>query len=299
MIKRRGHYDFRYQEEDKTWYRRGGFGFVVCLVGLVGSLYHPSSSPSNQPSRDLLSKGVRTDSKLVSVGRRLIVEPKEYFVSAISLAREVSVHEQEVREASEGNYADLDDTIHRLQISTLELLQRRYGFTEPHRVVVDLQFPEDFPDNGGQYGQFTIELAPSNVQPHAVFNFLEMIRTSKRIDSNLKQVEDTRLHMIQYNTDKNLAFPEFAPEYPHNREGTVCFEKGGPNWFINIGNNSGSPDTCFGIIVDGYDQVIRMKQFQIDLDLNSAQTVHITGMTVQVPSGGSYIEWIEPVEARR
>ena len=67
-----------------------------------------------------------------------------------------------------------------LQEATRQVLHRRFGPDDPYpyRVVVDLEFQNtisDFAEHGSS-GSFTIELAPSSLQPHSIHTFLEIAR---------------------------------------------------------------------------------------------------------------------------
>jgi cyclophilin family peptidyl-prolyl cis-trans isomerase len=195
----------------------------------------------------------------------------------------------------------------KLQAATQQLLHKRYGTEEPYRVVVDLEFQDTIPDfaEKGKDGSFTIELAPSTLQPHSIYTFLEVARNWNggafhRIAPHVLQV------MVKTHTIKHLAFQEYSPEYPH-KERTVGYagRPSGPAWYVSIQDNSrnhgpGSQqqhnpyeaDSCFGTVVEGYEHVLRIKKVPGTGFLGDAKKhVIIKNMTIQVPRNGAYETW--------
>lgn len=197
-----------------------------------------------------------------------------------------------------------------LQEATRKVLTKRYGSDAEHRyrVVVQLEFQDtiiDFAENGKD-GSFTIELAPSSLQPHSIYTYLEVARhwnggAFHRIAPHVLQV------MVKTHTIKHLAFQEYSPEYPHV-ERTVGYagRPSGPAWYVSIQDNSrnhgpGSQqqhnkfeaDSCFGRVVEGYEHVLRIRKVQGNGFLGDAKKhVLITSMTIQVARGdGTYETW--------
>mmetsp|Transcript_20122 Transcript_20122/g.29872 ORF Transcript_20122/g.29872 Transcript_20122/m.29872 type:complete len:195 (+) Transcript_20122:1300-1884(+) len=108
--------------------------------------------------------------------------------------------------------------------------------------------------------------------------------------------------MPYWNTH-TFAFPEriTALEFPHNTMGSICFLKNGPGWVINIGDNSAtSQETCFGHIVKGWEQILRLNHFENNVDLH-VSTAFVSDIKIQVldASGAFHIDWVEPVEPAR
>jgi hypothetical protein len=197
-----------------------------------------------------------------------------------------------------------------LQRATRRLLHKRYGRDsqdKPYRVVVQLEFQDTISDfaEHGKDGAFTIELAPSALQPHSIYTFMEIARhwaggAFHRIAPHVLQV------MVKTHIIKHLAFQEYSPEYPH-RERTVGYagRPSGPAWYVSIQDNSknhgpGSQqthnpyeaDSCFGTVVEGYEHVLRIKKVEGMGFLGDAKKhVLITSMTIQVPRDGRYVEW--------
>eukprot|EP00545_Synedropsis_sp_CCMP1620_P000811 CAMPEP_0119014516 /NCGR_PEP_ID=MMETSP1176-20130426/9874_1 /TAXON_ID=265551 /ORGANISM="Synedropsis recta cf, Strain CCMP1620" /LENGTH=308 /DNA_ID=CAMNT_0006967707 /DNA_START=123 /DNA_END=1049 /DNA_ORIENTATION=+ len=196
-----------------------------------------------------------------------------------------------------------------LQEATRKLLHRRYGVKEPYRVKVELEFQDtivDFEEHGKD-GSFTVELAPSALQPHSIYTFLEVSRQWKggafhRIAPHVLQV------MVKTHTIKHLAFQEYSKDYPHKQR-TVGYagRPSGPAFYVSIQDNSrnhgpGSQqkhnpyeaDSCFGTVVEGWeDSVLRITKVQGNGFLGDAKKhVLIKSMTVQVPdSSGNYVVW--------
>lgn len=112
-----------------------------------------------------------------------------------------------------------------LQDATRQVLHRRYGPDDVYRyrVVVDLEFQstiKDFAEHGSA-GSFTIELAPSSLQPHSIHTCLEIARqwhrgAFHRIAPHVLQV------MVKTHTMPHLAFQEYSSAYPH-KERTVGY----------------------------------------------------------------------------
>jgi cyclophilin family peptidyl-prolyl cis-trans isomerase len=197
-----------------------------------------------------------------------------------------------------------------LQEATRKLLHKRYGLKEPYRVAVELEFQDTIPDfaENGKDGSFLIELAPSSLQPHSIYTFLEVARQWKggafhRIANHVLQV------MVKTHTIKHLAFQEYSPEYPH-KKGTVGYagRPSGPAFYVSIQDNSrnhgpGSQqkhnpheaDSCFGTVVEGWDHVLRIRKVEGEGFLGDAKKhVLIKSMTIQVPSSGdsdTYVTW--------
>jgi hypothetical protein len=197
-----------------------------------------------------------------------------------------------------------------LQDFTRKLLHKRYGHQEPYRVAVELEFQDTIPDfaENGKDGSFLIELAPSSLQPHSIYTFLEVARQWKggafhRIANHVLQA------MVKTHTVKHLAFQEYSPEYPH-KKGTVGYagRPSGPAFYVSIQDNSSNhgpgsqqkhnpheADSCFGTIIEGWDHVLRIRKVQGEGFLGDAKKhVLIKSMTIQVPSSGdpdTYVTW--------
>lgn len=126
-----------------------------------------------------------------------------------------------------------------LQQATHKLLVKRYG-QHMFRVVVDLIFPEVITKKDGlpAADQLTIELAPIDLIPCSVFNFLEIARTWKSgaFHRNANHVLQVSSHS---EVKKSMPFQEYSPEYPHVK-GTTGYagRPSGPGWYVSIMDNS-------------------------------------------------------------
>lgn len=234
------------------------------------------------------------------------------------LAKEVERLDSEVRQIKAklpaGKFMETDPegvaASKRLQDATRKLLHMRYGATEPYRVRVELEFQPTIPDfdkDGGKDGMILIEMAPSTLQPHSIFTYMEVARQYKgggfhRIAGHVLQV------MVKKTGVEHLAFQEYSPEWPH-KKGTVGYagRPSGPAWYVSLIDNSrnhgpGSQqkanpheaDSCFGKVIEGFDtDVQRIRKVPGKGFLNErSQWVLINKMQIMVPSpDGKYVEW--------
>jgi len=235
-----------------------------------------------------------------------------------ALVQEVERLDAEVRQIKaslpQGHFMETDpkgvDASKRLQEATRKLLGARYGVKEPYRVRLDLEFQPTTPDfekDGGKDGHILIELAPSELQPHSIFTYLEVARNYggggfHRIAGHVLQVQ------VRAPGVKHLAFQEYSPDYPH-KKGTVGYagRPSGPAWYVSLVNNArnhgpGSQqkanpheaDSCFGTVIEGFDtDVQRIRKVDGDGFLGDHKKwVLIKKMQIMVPGDDSmYIEW--------
>jgi cyclophilin family peptidyl-prolyl cis-trans isomerase len=135
-------------------------------------------------------------------------------------------------------------------------------------------------------------MASLNLMPHAVNTFLRQVDL-KLWDKTVFWHHDgidhiisaspvlfdqagTKNHHFEAMGVRELGFAEYSPDYPHE-ELTLGFSDRGPNFYINILNNTivhgpggqgGSrakdhADPCFGKIIDGLDTVREMYKLQL------------------------------------
>jgi len=235
-----------------------------------------------------------------------------------ALVQEVERLDAEVRQIKaslpEGHFMETDlkgvDASKRLQDATRKLLKARYGAKEPYRVRIDLEFQPTIPDfekDGGKDGHILIEMAPSELQPHSIFTYMEIARNYKgggfhRIANHVLQVQ-VRAPGVQH-----LAFQEYSPEYPH-KKGTVGYagRPSGPAWYVSLLNNvrnhgpgsqqKANPheaDSCFGTVIEGFDtDVQRISKVDGNGFLGDHKKwVLINKMQIFVPGDdGEYVEW--------
>ena len=235
-----------------------------------------------------------------------------------SLVKEVNELDEIVRKIKKtGVIMETDPesqaAINKLQTATRKLLHARYGVLEPYRVKAVLEFQEQSPQfkEKGPDGSILIELAPSTLQPHSIFMFLENARQYKggafhRIAGHVLQT------MVRGREFRSLAFQEYSKDYPH-KKGTVGYagRPSGPAWYVSIQDNTvnhgpGSQqkenpyeaDSCFGTVIAGYDdEVQRIASIPERGFMNDPKKhVLIKELRILVPSNDpnavdSYMEW--------
>ncbi len=195
-----------------------------------------------------------------------------------------------------------------LQHVTHHLLVKRYG-RHTFRVRVDLVFPDVITEKdrlpGADY--LIIELAPIDLIPCSVYNFLEIARTWKSgaFHRNANHVLQVSAHS---EVKSSMPFQEYSPEFPH-KKGTTGYagRPSGPGWYISIMDNSvnhgpGSQqqrnpheaDSLFGRIVHGMEDVVpRIHSTPQQGWLDKENQIQITKMTILIPEGrGETKEWV-------
>ena len=240
------------------------------------------------------------------------------------LLQRVQALDKEVRDIKKslpaGSFMEVDEkavaATKRLQDATRLLLAARYGEKEPYRVKVGLKFQPSNPTMAelGETDSFVIELAPSRLQPHSIYTFLEVARhwpvkkgAFHRRANHVLQV------MVKGSQVPHLAFQEYSREYPH-KKGTVGYagRPSGPAWYVSIMDNTNNhgpgsqqdanpheADSCFGRVVEGFEDVVvkRITRMPGSGFLDAPKHVLIDYMTILVPSptstdiDESYVEW--------
>lgn len=246
--------------------------------------------------------------------------PQELTASLIKEVGDLDAEVRRIKETGvimETNEESLKAT-KKLQDATRRLLAARYGPNEPYRVKVVLEFQDTIPDfaEKGADGSILLEMAPSHLQPHSVFLFLEMARQWKggAFHRNAGHV----LQVMVHGNFKHLAFQEYNSDYPHEK-GTVGYagRPSGPEWYVSTIDNTknhgpGSQqkenpyeaDSCFGKVIEGFDnEVQRIKKMPGKGFLDDPKKhVLIKEMRILVPGTGKdavdgYVEWKEtPVQ---
>ena len=235
------------------------------------------------------------------------------------LERRVQLLDKEVRDIKtnlpKGSFMEVDENgvaaSARLQDATRLLLAARYGPHEPYRVKVGLKFQPSNPTTVtmGERDSFVIELAPSRLQPHSIFTFLEVARHwPEKKGAFHRQAPHVLQVMVGGNRVPHLAFQEYSRDYPH-KKGTVGYagRPSGPEWYTSIEDNSdihgpGSQqeenpyeaDSCFGTVVEGFERVVleRVAKMPGSEFLDPPAHVLIETMTVMVPTAdGTYEDW--------
>lgn len=298
--------DEKYDKARKQQSQNRGLLLVFFLFVAAAAWYILSNASERQKLKTLKSAVVPV----------LKVPPAQSMESLIKEVEELDAQVRRIK--ATGVIMETDEeslaATKKLQEATRRLLGARYGHEEPYRVKVVLEFQDTIPDfdEKGADGSILLEMAPTRLQPHSVFSFLEVARQYKggafhRIAGHVLQV------MVKGNFP-HLAFQEYSKEYPH-KERTVGYagRPSGPAWYVstqdNVRNhgpgsqqkeNPYEADSCFGKVIEGYDdevQRIRKVPGQGFID-DKKKHVLIKEMKILVPSDGpdavdGYVEWKE------
>ncbi|KAL7510491.1 hypothetical protein ACHAXN_007392 [Cyclotella atomus] len=196
----------------------------------------------------------------------------------------------------------------KLQQATREMIQLRYGDIEKdkrYRVRLDLEFQSTIPvldfEEKGKDGSLLIELAPTNLLPCSVYNFLEIARTWKggAFHRNANHVLQAKAHS---EVKRSMPFQEYSDEYPHVK-GTIGYagRPSGPAFYISILDNSknhgpGSQqkhnpyeaDSIIGTIIEGMNDIVpRIHTMPFhEFNKDRMKWVLIRRMHVLVPGDG-------------
>jgi len=145
----------------------------------------------------------------------------------------------------------------------------------------------------GENDIVVIETASSEVMPHSVFQFLEMVSNHVydgtifyRNAQHILQAGPTdnaeRLHKLesQHPSLAHVAFQEYSPDMPHIKY-TLGFpdRPGGPDFYINMQDNRGlhgpggqakhygdvgDADPCFATVIQGKEAIDRVRQSDVE-----------------------------------
>ena len=293
------------------------FLLVTALLYVITAVWNDNDD--HDRSKTLRSGSLQTTLKRDAADAVAAADGHLYQVDISSLVEKVNKLDAEVRRIKktgvimETDSASLEAT-GKLQDATRELLHARYGTQEPYRVKVVLEFQEQSPEfrEKGPNGEIIIEMAPSRLQPHSVFSFLEVARQYE--GGAFHRIARHVLQVMVRGRFPPLAFQEYSKEYPH-KKGTVGYagRPSGPAWYVSIQDNSmnhgpGSQqkhnpfeaDSCFGKVIAGYDnEVQRIAKIPEKGFLNDKKKhVLIKNMIILVPGTGSnaidgYVEWKE------
>ena len=175
-----------------------------------------------------------------------------------------------------------------IQLMSKTALMEKYG-PGPHLVEMHLRFDSHLGRDDG--GIITLEMAPIDELPHAVYWFLEQVSRKLYDGSSFHRNAG---HVIQggaapnFLTPENhrpneqsfrdagfhsILFQEYSNKFPHVKY-TLGYagRPGGPDFYINTKDNSkihgpggqrnyddpSEADTCFAKVIDGFDLVDRM-----------------------------------------
>ena len=291
---------------------------IVLLVGILGllELLTTQEDHDNGIRNGLLhtmSLPTTTPVKNKSMMMAAAAEPES------EVARRVEDLDAKVRQhkQTKGIMMEIDpmglELTKQLQHATHKLLVTRYGRHAAYRVVVNLTFQPSIPDYAtkGSQSRIVIEMAPIDLLPVSVFNFLEIARTWKS-----GAVHRNAGHVLQVQArsaiTESMPFQEYSPEFPH-RKGTTGYagRPSGPGWYISIQDNSqnhgpGSQqkanpheaDSCFGRVVQGLEDVVpRIHSTPQTSWLDKENMILIPSMQILVADNqGNFVPW-EPASS--
>jgi cyclophilin family peptidyl-prolyl cis-trans isomerase len=160
----------------------------------------------------------------------------------------------------------------RVQALSLAGISKKYGDGIHH-----VEFELEFQDGVDGPTKFVIELAPSELMPHSVETFLDMV-SNKLVDGcsfimnalNLikaaplpydgSSAKDKAQSFADFGLDK-LAFKEYSESFPHEKYTMGFTADGSPSFFINVDDNTHSHegDPCFAKVIQGFDAVKRLE----------------------------------------
>jgi hypothetical protein len=128
-----------------------------------------------------------------------------------------------------------------LKEATRTLIKTKYGDHEAYRVKVYLEFQPSIPDfaSKGPDGSITIEMAPIDLQPVSVYNFLEIARTWIRGSFHRNAPHVLQVNAVSEAIHKPLPFQEYSEQFPH-KKGTTGYagRPSGPGWYVSIQDNT-------------------------------------------------------------
>lgn len=194
-----------------------------------------------------------------------------------------------------------------LQQATHRLLVKRYG-QHTFGVRVDVTFPEIITTSDGLPASdyIVIELAPIDLIPCSVYNFLEIARTWKSgaFHRNADHVLQVAAHS---EVTKSMPFQEYSKDYPHKKWTTgYAGRPSGPGWYVSIRDNTinhgpGSQqeknpyeaDSLFGRVVRGIDDVVpRIHSTPQKGWLDKPNQIRIPKMTILIKQGeDDWVQW--------
>lgn len=179
---------------------RGLFLVFFAVVGVAA--WYILSNASERQKQKLLNVPVPV----------LKVPPAQSMDSLIKEVEELDANVRRIKET--GVFMEQDEVgltaTKKLQEATRRLLAARYGPEEPYRVKVVLEFQDTIPDfeEKGKDGSILLEMAPSRLQPHSIFSFLEVARQYK--GGAFHRIAGHVLQVMVRGQFPHLAFQEYS-----------------------------------------------------------------------------------------
>ncbi|GAX20575.1 hypothetical protein FisN_3Hh575 [Fistulifera solaris] len=261
-----------------------GVVLIACLCGYAARQTIQSTAAqvsTMETSRQLLKE------KVTSVANDLVELKKK--INSIHTNHPPQDHNQEKEEMKVSNIRAMHqmnkaqkrvDTAskqalllrERVQALSLEGISKKYGDGIHH-----VEFELEFQDGLDGPTKFVIELAPSELMPHSVETFLDMV-SNQLVDGcsfimnalNLikaaplpydgSSAKDKAQSFADFGLDK-LAFKEYSESFPHEKYTMGFTADGSPSFFINVDDNTHSHegDPCFAKVIQGFDAVKRLE----------------------------------------
>lgn len=192
-----------------------------------------------------------------------------------------------------------------IQLMSRTALLEKHG-PGPHEVEMLVRF--ETADGNTDSGFITLELAPIDEMPHAVYWFLEQVERKLYdgcsfhrnpghviqggpVPNFLSGANDPPLEQrFQDSGFDSILFQEYSPNFPHQKyTAGYSGRPGGPNFYISTKDNTvvhgpggqqdgAEADPCFAKVVHGFDTVDRMHQIPVTEDHAMERNVAIVFM---------------------
>jgi cyclophilin family peptidyl-prolyl cis-trans isomerase len=167
--------------------------------------------------------------------------------------------------------AQVSQLIQKIQFTSLIEVRKKYGH-DPIEVEMELLFP----DGADGPNHFMIELVPTELLPHTVLTFLDMVSSGLLNGCSfiLNAHHAIKAAPIPYDGSSaitkaeaftkagldGVVFREYSHLYPHKKNTVGIAVDGSPAFFINTADNEDIHDDepCFGVITSGFDTIKRL-----------------------------------------
>ena len=263
-------------------------GFVLVGIGAIYTSRETVNSAAEHVS--LLERNrQRIDQKLKKAEEELGVLRRQVSAMDIMQEKEKTFESSSGKSSKVSNYRALHE-LHTLQnrlkeqkkravalkktvqTSSLAEIKQKFGIGS-HHVEIELVFPD------GHDGptKFVIEMAPTEVMPHSIQTFLEMVSTGLLDGCSfiLNALHVIKAAPLPYdgssakkkakefseNGLESVAFKEYSDSYPHKQYTVGFAADGSPSFYINTEDNTEIHvgDPCFGKVISGFDAVKRLE----------------------------------------
>jgi cyclophilin family peptidyl-prolyl cis-trans isomerase len=270
--------------------RKGSFMFACFIIVGMGAMFTSREAVSSAAEQVAILElnRQRIDEKLRKAEKDVHILKREISAMDIMLQQQQSseVASNNMRVSSYRALHEMNSLQNRLkeesklaqtlktkvQTASLNDVMAKYG-SGVHRVEIQLIFPDQ------QVGpdKFVIELAPTELVPHSIQTFLEMVSTGLLDGCSfiLNALHVIKAAPLPYDGSsaaqkarafaehglESVAFKEYSEAFPH-KQFTVGFAAdGSPSFYINTADNTEihAGDPCFGKVVEGIDAIKRLE----------------------------------------